>query len=93
MPQGFAVPALSETEITKKLADQPVASVATYADNMVLLSGWILGEDYIRNRTAVAEVGYGEGRIVMFGFRVQFRGQPHNLRGFIWVARRRLGRG
>ena len=60
--------------------------MATYADNMVLPNAWILGEDYVRNRTAVAEVSYGEGRIVMFGFRVQFRGQPHNTYKFLFNA-------
>ena len=77
---------LTEAEIKKKVAKQPVTSVATYADNMVLLSGWILGEDYLRNRTAVAEVKYGKGRIVMFGFRVQFRSQSHNTFKFLFNA-------
>ena len=60
--------------------------MTSYADNMVLLSGWILGEDHLRNRTAVAEVKFGKGRIVMFGFRVQHRGQPHNTFKFLFNA-------
>ena len=44
---------------------------------MVLLSGWILGEEHIRNRTAVCEVGLGKGRVVLLGFSVQNRGQPY----------------
>ena len=70
-------PKLTDAQIKAKLAAQPVTSVANYADNIVLLSGWVLGDEYIRGKTAVAEVRYGEGNIVLLGFRVQFRAQPH----------------
>jgi len=77
---------LSKDEIKAKLAAQPVTPVATYADNIVLQSEWILGEDYLRGRTAVAEVGYGKGRIVLIGFRAQFRAQPHGTYKFLFNA-------
>lgn len=75
---------LSNAEIKNKLDSMPVTSVASYSDNILLQSGWILGEDHVRGRTAVAEVGYGKGRIVLFGFRVQFRGQPHGTYKFLF---------
>jgi len=75
---------LSPEETKAKIAAQPVASVATYADNIVLQSGWILGEDYLRGRTAVAEVGYGKGHIVLIGFRAQFRAQPYGTYKFLF---------
>ena len=56
---------------------KPASSVARYSDNVLLLSGWILGEEHIRNRTAVCEVSLGEGRVVLLGFGVQRRGQSH----------------
>ena len=34
----------------------------------------------------MCEVEYGKGRIVLFGFRVQFRGQPHNTFKFLFNA-------
>ncbi|MCH7871112.1 MAG: peptidase M14 [Planctomycetes bacterium] len=77
---------LSDDEIDKKLAAQPVTTVASYSDNVVLLSGWILGDEYVRGRTAVAEVKYGEGQIVLLGFRVQHRGQPHATFKFLFNA-------
>ena len=84
---GDAMPrSLSGDEIDKKLAAQPVTTVASYSDNLVLLSGWILGDDYVRGRTAVAEVKYGKGQIVLLGFRVQHRGQPHATFKFLFNA-------
>lgn len=44
------------------------------ADN-ALISGWILGEKLIRGKAAVVEAKAGKGRIILFGFRPQYRGQ------------------
>ncbi len=53
-----------------------VQTVVSYADRDLLLSGWALGEEtYIRNKAAMVNVPQGQGNIVLFGFRPQFRGQ------------------
>lgn len=55
----------------------PARVVARYSDTVLLESGWIRGGDLIADKPAIVEVQFGEGKIVLFGFRIQHRGQPH----------------
>ncbi len=43
----------------------------------ILLSGWIEGEERLTRKAAAVAVTYGKGKIVLFGFRPQHRGQTH----------------
>jgi hypothetical protein len=52
--------------------------LATYAKSKPLLSGWLLGEDHITGKIAAASLPLGKGRVVLIGFRCQFRGQSEN---------------
>ncbi len=63
-----------------------VKSVAEYAPKDSLLSGWTLGEKYMNGKTALAEASFGKGRIVLFGFRPQHRGQSFGTFPFIFNA-------
>ncbi len=67
-------------------ADANVRVIARYAKENVLLSGWLLGEDKLRGQIALAEVSVGKGRIVLFGFRPQHRGQSWATLPLIWNA-------
>ncbi len=53
---------------------------------VLLQSGWILGEDRIKGRAAIVDLGLGDGHIVMIGFRPQHRGQPHATFRFVFNA-------
>ncbi|CAN5575407.1 M14 family metallopeptidase [soil metagenome] len=61
-----------------------VQSIAEYAQKDALLSGWILGEKYLNGKTALAQTDYGKGKIVLFAFRPQHRGQTFGTFPFIF---------
>jgi hypothetical protein len=63
---------------------QRVRSIAHYASDNVLRSGWLLGEDKIKGKVALAEVPMGRGRVILFGFRPQHRGQTWGTFPFIF---------
>ena len=60
--------------------------IARYAKDEVLRSGWLRGEDKIKDKIALAEISMGKGRIVLFAFRPQHRGQTWGTFPFIWNA-------
>jgi hypothetical protein len=51
--------------------------VARYPKDHLLASGWLLGEKYLENRAALVVTPSGEGQMVLFGMRPQFRAQSY----------------
>lgn len=47
--------------------------VATYTSDHALLSGWMLGGKYLNGTAALVEEPVGKGRLILFGFRPQYR--------------------
>ncbi len=66
--------------------DKKIKTIAQYAAKNALLSGWMLGEKYMNGKTALAEATYGKGKIVLFAFRPQHRGQSWGTFPFIFNA-------
>ncbi|NIN72754.1 MAG: peptidase M14 [Gemmatimonadetes bacterium] len=54
-----------------------VTVVARHPEAGQLLSGYALHPEYLSGKAALVEARYGSGRVVLFGFRPQYRGQSH----------------
>jgi hypothetical protein len=60
--------------------------VATYPEDEILLSGWLLGEEYLSRKAAVVDTKYKDGRIFLIGIRCQNRAQSHGTYKFLLNA-------
>ena len=67
-------------------ADARINVIASYAEKDALMSGWMLGEKYLNGKAALVETTFGKGKIVMFAFRPQHRGQTWGTLSFIFNA-------
>jgi len=56
---------------------QGTRTVASFSGPHVLDSGWAWGEQHLDGAAAVVEATVGEGKVVLFGPEVAFRGQSH----------------
>lgn len=60
--------------------------VAYYPEDNILLSGWLLGEDYLARKAAVVDVKLKKGHIALIGIRAQHRAQSHGTYKFLLNA-------
>ncbi|MEK6477349.1 M14 metallopeptidase family protein [Catalinimonas sp. 4WD22] len=74
-------------EDIEKAPEPLVETLVSYAKDDLLMSGWALGEKKaIGGKGAALRVQHGEGNVVLFGFRPQFRGQPRGTYKLIFNA-------
>jgi hypothetical protein len=64
----FEVPAGSTARVIARYPER---------ESDILLSGYLQGGSAIAGKAAAVDVPVGDGRVVMFGFRVQYRGQSY----------------
>lgn len=68
---------LEDKENEDNGGNEPVV-VARYPDESLLISGWIVGEDRIKDKAAVLDFKIDRGRVILFGFNVQNRAQAYS---------------
>jgi hypothetical protein len=85
-PLGYGMPAEG---VAVYLAGNPVFEISPgehnerydvvvrYADRNLLQSGWLIGEQHIAKKAAMISAQYGDGRLILIGFRPQHRAQTH----------------
>ena len=61
-------------------------AIATYESGNPLLSGWLLGGSKLAGTAALVDARRGEGHVVLFGFRPQYRGQSMATLPLLWNA-------
>jgi hypothetical protein len=61
-----------------------VRVLARYAGDDLLMSGWINGGSRIAGKAAALDVSLAHGHVVLTGFGVAFRGQPHGTFKFLF---------
>jgi len=55
-------------------------------DRSPLMSGYILHPERIQDKAAAVDVAYGKGRVILLGFKPQWRGQSHGAYKFLFNA-------
>jgi hypothetical protein len=58
-------------------AQRHATAVAWFAGPNVLQSGWAWGQQYLDGGAAAVDASVGQGRVILLGPKVTFRGQPH----------------
>lgn len=90
-PVGWGLPRESVAVFVNspvyELTEQSAGTViARYATNKPSLSGWILGDNKLTGKPAALELPVGAGRVILLGFRVQFRAQARNTYKMLFNA-------
>jgi hypothetical protein len=95
-PVTWGLPAEAAVFVDEAVAFQTVPpgpelsrwSLASYPDDErdVLLSGWISGTDRLLRRSAAVATTFGKGKLVLLGFRAQFRAQTPSTFPFLFNA-------
>jgi len=93
-PIGYGMPKVANAMFVQSLAFDTNAPpynwerkvVATYPEDDILVSGWLLGEQYLARKAAVVDTKYKDGRFILIGIRAQNRAQSYGTYKFLLNA-------
>jgi hypothetical protein len=66
-----------EAGVAFETSEPSIRSPLRYASKDLLMSGWLLGAELINGKPVVLEVPKGKGKVILLGFRPQYRGQSY----------------
>jgi hypothetical protein len=69
---------------TSKAQTETLHNVAWFDSKTPLRSGWAWGEKYLEGGITIADARVGQGRLILFGPEILFRGQPHGTFKFFF---------
>lgn len=94
-PLGYGLPrdlpVLFMNSVAFDIGGNDVTSVAQYPGSDPLLSGWILGSKHLERKHALVDVRFGDGSVVLVGFRPYFRAQTRGTYRVLFNAIMRSG--
>lgn len=94
-PLGYGLPrdlpVLFMNSVAFDTANKDAVSVAQYPSTDPMLSGWILGARHLQRKSALVDVRFGEGTVVLVGFRPYFRAQTRGSYRVLFNAILRAG--
>ena len=94
-PLGYGLPrdlpVLFMNSVAFDIAGKDATSVAQYPATDPLLSGWMLGAKHLERKHALVDVRFGEGSVVLIGFRPYFRAQTRGSYRVLFNAILRSG--
>jgi hypothetical protein len=62
-------------EVTPGRNNADYKTIVRYDDKNILKSGWLFGEKIIANKSGMISTTWGQGKIILIGFRAQHRNQ------------------
>lgn len=94
-PLGYGLPRETAVLFMESMAFDTAGpgttTVARYPSSNPNLSGWIVGETHLERQGALVDVEYGDGRVVLVGFRPYFRAQTRGTYKVLFNAISRAG--
>jgi hypothetical protein len=93
-PIGYGMPEGASAMFSRSLAfsthipsgDWDRTVVASFPENDILHSGWLLGEEHIARKAAVVDLKYQKGHMVLIGIKCQHRAQSQGTYKFLLNA-------